>query len=59
MPPIADARPNVCPSARPPTPRALQQERLWKQAAAMAVAYEIVRLRGKFKLRPPPEGQRR
>ncbi|EFN57083.1 expressed protein [Chlorella variabilis] len=34
------------------------QERLWKQAAAMAVGYEVARLQGKFGLRPPPEGQR-
>lgn len=35
------------------------QERLWKQAAALAVGYEVAKLKGKFGLRPPPEGQRR
>ncbi|KAI3434697.1 hypothetical protein D9Q98_002759 [Chlorella vulgaris] len=37
----------------------MAQERLWKQAAAMAVAYEVAALKGKFGLKPPPEGQRR
>jgi hypothetical protein len=37
----------------------MAQERLWKQAAALAIAYEVARMRGKFKLKPPPEGQRR
>jgi hypothetical protein len=36
----------------------MAQERLWKQAAAVAIGYEVARLRGKFGLRPPPEGQR-
>lgn len=35
------------------------QERLWKRAAALAIGYEVAKLRGKFGLRPPPEGQRK
>ncbi|KAL4433965.1 hypothetical protein ABPG75_000406 [Micractinium tetrahymenae] len=37
----------------------MAQERLWKQAAALAIGYEVAKLRGKFGLWPPPEGQRK
>ena len=40
------------------TPVPALQERLWKQTAALAVAFEVAKLKGRFGLRPPPEGQR-
>jgi hypothetical protein len=46
------------PACLPATPVWALQERLWKQTAALAVAYEVAKLKGRFGLRPPPEGQR-
>ncbi len=34
------------------------QERLWKRAAALALAYNVARARGEHGLKPPPKGAR-